>query len=677
MTYKIIMENLLCSSCAGKIENTIKKQVFVEEAVFNLATQTMTISVGDDIDEAELLKKVTKIVDSIENGVNVYYKNKKTVEEKVNYGFYISALGVVIFLIASYFNSVPFIWVGYVFAANRIIKSAFTSIIHKSLFDENTLMFIATLAAMYIKEYYEGIAVLLFYSIGEFFQERAVKKSKDEIQNLVSLKVDTVTVLKGSVQYTTIPEELSIGDVMLIPNGKLIPVDGRVVKGISTLDTAQITGESVPLDVEINSNVISGSINIGQVLEIEVTKSYENSTLYKIINLIENSTANKSETEKFITKFAKYYTPIVTIIAFLLVLVPTIINDANFNEYLYRGAIFLVISCPCALVLSIPLSYFAGIGKSASLGVLYKGSNHLESLTKVKNLFTDKTGTLTKGNFEVTEYTNEEVFAIAASLEKYSLHPIAKAITAAFTGDYIEFSDIVEKPGYGLTAKLNEDTILVGSDKLMKENNIRFMETTGTSIHVAKNSEYLGNIIIKDQIKDTSIEAIKGFQSYGIDIYMLTGDKDDVAKEVATELGINYKSGLLPEEKLSFVESIKGANMFIGDGINDAPSLVNADIGVSMGAGGSDLAIEVADVIVMDDSLLSMFKSFKVSLKTKQIVIQNIVFALGIKLVFLSLGGFGLSTMWMAIFADVGVSLIAVLNSLRILKKDKLNSSLE
>jgi len=665
------MENLLCTSCAGKIEKAVNNLDYVEQADYNLATQTMVVSVNEKQDEDELLTRVTKIVDSIEDGVHVYYRNKKTEMNKTDYGFYISILGVIVFLTASYFSSVPFIWVGYGLAANKIIKKAFSSIIHKSLFDENTLMFIATLAAMYIKEYYEGIAVLVFYSVGEFFQERAVRKSKEEIQNLVSLKVDTVTVVKGFKEYTLTPEELSIGDVMLIPNGKIIPVDGRVVKGISTLDTAQITGESVPVDVSVNSDVISGSINMGQVLEVEVVSSYENSTLYKIINLIENSTSNKSETEKFITKFAKYYTPIVTIIAFLLVLIPTLINNANFNEYLYRGAIFLVISCPCALVLSIPLSYFAGIGKSASLGVLYKGSNHLEALTKVKNLFTDKTGTLTKGNFEVTSYTSEEVLSLAASLEKFSIHPIAKAITNAYKGEFKEFSNIFEKPGYGLTADFGESLLIVGSDKLMAEYNIKYEEVLGTSIHVALGGTYLGNIVIKDQLKSSSIEAVKGFQSHGIDVYMLTGDKDEVAKEVATELGINYKSGLLPDEKLDFVESIEGGNMFIGDGINDAPSLVNADVGISMGAGGSDLAIEVADIIVMDDSLMSMYKSFKVALKTKQIVIQNIVFALGIKLVFLSLGGLGLSSMWMAIFADVGVSLIAVLNSLRILKKDQ------
>jgi Cd2+/Zn2+-exporting ATPase len=665
------MENLLCTSCAGKIEKAINKLEYVDQADYNLATQTMTLETNNGVEDQVMLKQVTKIVDSIETGVTVYFKNKRIVEEKTDYGFYMAVIGVIIFLFASFFNSVPFIWVGYLFAANKIIRKAISSVIHKSLFDENTLMFIATLAAMYIKEYYEGIAVLVFYSVGEYFQERAVKKSKKEIENLVNLKVDTVTVIRGLKEYQVNPEELSIGDVMLIPNGKLIPVDGIVTKGQSSLDTAQITGESLPHDVIVNDNVISGSINIGAVLQVEVTNTYENSTLYKIISLIENSTSNKSDTEKFITKFAKYYTPIVAVIAALLVLVPTIINQANFNEYLYRGAIFLVISCPCALVLSIPLSYFAGIGKSASLGVLYKGSNHLEALTKTKNLFTDKTGTLTKGNFEVDSFTNDYVLQLAASLEKFSTHPIAKAIQAAYTGELVQFEDIEEKPGFGLSAKLDGKNLVLGNEKLLNEYGIEVPQTIGTSVYVALDNEYLGNVIIKDQLKESSIEAVKGFLSHGIEVYMLTGDKDDVAKEVATELGIHYKSGLLPDEKLAYMDSIDGENIFIGDGINDAPSLVNSDVGISMGAGGSDLAIEVADVIVMDDSLMSMFKSFEVSLKTKQIVIQNIVFALGIKLVFLGLGGFGLSSMWMAIFADVGVSLIAVLNSLRILKREQ------
>ena len=671
MTYKIIMDNLLCTSCAGRIEKTINSLDFVDEAVFNLATQTMILSTNSKVEEDELLTKVTKIVDSLETGVDVYYKNKKTVKRSKDYSLYVTLLGVIVFLAFAQFDNVLLMYLGYALAANRIIKKSVMSIIHKTMFDENTLMFIATIAAMYIKEYYEAVAVIIFYSVGEFFQERAVKKSKNEIENLISLKVDTIKIVRGFKEYFIDPEQLKVGDIMVIPKGKLVPVEGVVSKGNSSIDSSQITGESIPNVVTIGDEIISGSINIGQMLEVEVVKTYENSTLAKIIDLIENSTANKSETEKFITKFARYYTPAVSIVALLLVLIPTLINQGNFNEYLYRAAIFLVISCPCALVLSIPLSYFAGIGKSASIGVLYKGSNHLETLTKVKNLFTDKTGTLTKGNFEVTEYSSNEALQIAASIERYSTHPIAKAVTKKFKGEYLALEEVTETTGKGLSAKLNEEVIHVGSKSFMDDLGIEVQELSGSVVYIIRNNKSLGHIIIKDQLKQSSIEAINGFKKHGIDIYMLTGDKDEVAAEVAGELGINYKSGLLPDQKLDFMNVIKGESLFIGDGINDAPALVNADVGVSMGARGSDLAIEVADIIVMDDSLSTFFKSFEIAFKTKRIVIQNITFALGIKIVFLSLGGFGLSTMWMAIFADVGVSLIAVLNSLRILKKDK------
>lgn len=666
MTYKIIMENLLCTSCAGKIEKTVNNLEYVEEANYNLATQTMTLSTNKKMEDDDLLNNVTKIVDSIEDGVIVYFKNQKKEVKKTDYGLYVSILGVIMFLVFAYLDMTAGIYLSYVLTANKIIRKSISSVIHKSMFDENTLMFIATMAAMYIQEYYEAIAVLVFYSVGEFFQERAVHKSRKEISNLVSLKSDKVKVVKGLKEYIKEPEELELGDVMLIPKGKLIPVEG-ISRGITSLDTAQITGESVPLHVVKGDKVISGSINMGETIEVEVTKLYQDSTLYKVIDLIENSTANKSETEKFITKFAKYYTPIVSIIALMIVVIPTLINVNNFNEYLYRGAIFLVISCPCALVLSIPLSYFAGIGKSASLGVLYKGSNHLETLTKVKNLFTDKTGTLTKGVFEVTDFTSNEVLTLAASIERFSTHPIGNAIVSAFNSEFEKIENVKEEAGKGLTGLYNNEELVVGSKNYMEEFGITV--SNNHSVHVALNNEYLGYVEIKDTLKDSSLEAIEGFKQYGIEVYMLTGDQSNVASEIAETLDIHYESGLLPDEKLRLMEEKDGQSIFIGDGINDAPSLANADVGVSMGMGGSDLAIEVADVIVMDDSLLSMFKSYKIALKTRAIVLQNIIFALGIKLVFLGLGGLGMTSMWMAIFADVGVSLLAVLNSLRILRK--------
>ncbi|XMB86238.1 heavy metal translocating P-type ATPase [Mycoplasmatota bacterium WC44] len=673
MKYKIIMEGLVCTGCAGKIETAINKLDFIEVAEYNLVSQTMSIETNKNVNDVELLKTVTKIVDANEDGVTVYYKNHIIKKKKsLDVGYLLMGIGLIIFMFGVFYNISYLFYLGYIFFANKIIKKSFVSLKNKSIFDENTLMFIATVAAMYIGEYYEAIAVLLFYTVGEYFQNRAVKKSKGEIENLISLKIDSVTVLKGIKKIIKTPEELTIGEVLLIKVGDQVPVDAKVVKGNTNLDTSAMNGESKPTFVSTGDEIISGCINLSNVIEVEVVRTFENSTLSKVIELIENSTLNKSNTEMFITKFAKYYTPFVTLTALLLVAIPTLINVSNFNEYLSRGAVFLVISCPCALVLSIPLSYFAGIGKSASEHVLFKGSNFLESLTNVSDIFTDKTGTLTHGNFKVSSYTSKEVLHLAASIEEYSNHPVAEAIKEENKHDVLIISDIQEVAGMGVTGKYKDQQLIVGNDKLMEMNDITVKEiSSGTVIHVALNKEYLGFIIITDQLKESSVTAINELIKMNINVHMLTGDNESVASEISKKLGINYYSSLLPEEKVNIVKNYesKGNKLFVGDGINDAPALANVDIGVSMGKKGSDLAIEVADVIVMDDNLTSLVKSIKISKVTKSIVIQNIIFALGIKVLFLILGGFGVTTMWMAIFSDVGVSLLAVLNALRILYK--------
>ncbi|XMB67879.1 heavy metal translocating P-type ATPase [Mycoplasmatota bacterium zrk1] len=670
MKYQVIMDGLMCTGCAGKIEKEINKLNYIKEANYNLANQIMNIETNGSIDTEIMLEVMANIVDSIEDGVNVYYKGTNSKNRKRDFSYLFILVGIIVFSLGYFLNEHIFFYIGYSLVASKIVKKSILSIKNRYILDENTLMLIATLAALYIKEYWEAVAVLIFYSIGEYFQNRAVKKSRSEIEGLISLKVDQVTVLKGIKQITKTPDELKIGDILLIKVGEQIPVDSVIVKGDTMFNTSAMTGESMPLIAEEGTKILSGFINISKVIEVKVIKTFKDSALSKIVDLIENSTNTKSNTEMFITKFAKFYTPLVVIVAFLLVLVPSIISLSNFNSYLYRAAVFLVISCPCALVLSIPLSYFAGIGKSASQNVLFKGSNYLELLTKVKDVFLDKTGTITYGNFKVQTYTSDRILQLAASIERYSKHPIAEAIQEKNRLDLLEIKEIKEIAGHGLVGLYHGKTLLVGNDKLMNQYSVNgYNEGDGTTVHIAYDNIYLGKIVIVDEIKESSINAIGELNKNGINVHMLTGDSSEVAEKVSNTLEIDYHASLLPEDKVNIIKEHKsaGEKVFIGDGINDAPALLNADIGISMGKKGSDLAIEVADVIIMDDSLTSFVKAISISKVTRKIVYQNIIFALGIKLLFLVLGGFGITTMWMAIFSDVGVSLLAVMNALRIL----------
>ncbi|MCK5761870.1 MAG: cadmium-translocating P-type ATPase, partial [Candidatus Izimaplasma sp.] len=448
-------------------------------------------------------------------------------------------------------------------------------------------------------------------------------------------------------------------------------VDGICIKGATSLNTSALTGEAKLKNVKVGDYILSGNLNVGTVIEIEASKEYRESTIAKVIDLIENSTNHKAKTENFITKFARYYTPAVTFAAFLMFLLPTIADSANYQDYIYRAAIFLVISCPCALVLSIPLSYFAGIGAAAKEGILFKGSTFLHMMTNVDSIGIDKTGTLTHGNFTVGEYSNDETLKIAASIERFSNHPIAKSIVEHYNGDFYNYENIEEIPGFGLVVKDKKGTILVGNRKLMNKHKVKVKDKKvmiGSNVFVSKYGKYLGRVIVRDQIKSSSLNVIRRLnRKYSIT--MLTGDNNLIAKEVAESLGgIRYESNLLPEEKVKVFNEIesKKLKMYIGDGINDAPLLKNADIGVAMG-NGSEIALDVADIIIMNDNLNLLEKAFSISRKTKNIVYQNIIFSLSIKFLFLGLAGLGYSKMWMAIFADVGITLIAVLNSLRLI----------
>jgi len=667
MKCQIVLEGLICTSCAGKVQNEVEKLEYIEKANYSIASQIMEVCTNSDIEEEKILSDVKRIVDDIEDGVVVRRRWEKTDKKKVTISNLLFFVGLIIFLIAVIFDTDYLYLIGYILTANKILRRTYNNARKKIFFDENTLMVIATMSALYIQEYIEAIAVVVLYTIGEYFQNRAVNKSRNEIENLINLKVTEVTVVNGIKQYTKRPEEVEVGDIILVKTGEQVPVDGIVI-GSTEFDSSSITGEAMPLVIS-NDEVLSGYINIGSVVEIKTTKKYKESTLARIIDLVENATSTKTKTEQFITKFAKYYTPIVVIVAFLIVLIPSLISYSNFNDYLYRSAIFLVISCPCALVISVPLSYFAGVGKASSLKVLFKGSNMLDDILSVKEVFLDKTGTLTYGEFSLVE-PNDELLRLAASIEIYSNHPLAKTIVKENRQELFDVSEVNEVPGMGLTGLIGNLSLVVGKREFLIENGIEVTDQeANTETFIAYNNIYKGKLIFKDKLKSTSVTAIKRLQNKGIRIHMLTGDNNVVAQEVAEELGIEYRGSLLPEDKLNILSKYQsvGKKMFVGDGINDAPVLKQSDIGVAMGQRGSDLAIEVADVVIMDDNLMSLSSTIDIATFTKRVVLQNIVFALGIKLLFLLLGGFGMTSMWMAIFADVGVSLLAILNALRIL----------
>ena len=680
MIKKVIMKNLICSNCASKIEKALANLDYIKSASFNFPNQVMLVDATDSYNDNDAIKEIKEIVDSIEDGVETYPYEQRHLKETVKNveSYYSIFIGLAIYIVGFIFDHfdipwgfIPLFWIGYSFISYKILLKTIKGIKRKDFFNENTLMFIATIAAMFLQFYYEAILVIIFYTLGEYLQHRAVFKSKQEVSALLDLKIEYANVLIDGKVIIRDPLSIKKGDIIIVKNGEKIPVDGVCIKGVTSLNTSALTGEAKLTNVKVGDYILSGNLNVGTVIEIEASKEYRESTIAKVIDLIENSTNHKSKTENFITKFARYYTPAITFAAFLMFLIPTIVDSANYQEYIYRAAIFLVISCPCALVLSIPLSYFAGIGAAAKQGILFKGSTFLHMMTNVDSIGIDKTGTLTHGNFTVGEYSNDETLKLAASIERYSNHPIAKSIIEHYKGDYYDFENVEEIPGLGLVVKDSNGTILVGNRKLMNKHKIKVKDKKvmiGSNVFVSKYGKYLGRVIVKDQIKSSSLNVIRRL-SRKYNITMLTGDNNLIAKEVAETLGgINYESNLLPEDKVNIFNNIKSKKikMYIGDGINDAPLLKNADIGVAMG-NGSEIALDVADVIIMNDDLNLLEKSFKIAKKTKNIVYQNITMSLGVKFTFLILASIGIGTMLTAIFADVGITLIAVVNSLRII----------
>ncbi len=576
--------------------------------------------------------------------------------------------------------------IAYIIVGFDIVKKAIKNITKGEIFDENFLMTIATIGAFGIGEFPEAVAVMLFYQIGELFQSYAVNKSRKSITNLMNIRPDYANIEKNGELQKVEPNNVKIGDIIVVKPGEKVPLDGIVVDGKSTLDTKALTGEPLPREAIKGEEILSGCINLNGVIKIEVTKEYSESTVSKILDLVENASSKKSKSENFITKFAQYYTPIVVIIALLLAIIPPlIIKDAIFSDWLYRALSFLVVSCPCALVISIPLSFFGGIGGASKIGVLIKGSNYLEAIANTEIFVFDKTGTLTKGVFEVQkikaiDISEEELLKITAYSENYSNHPIALSIKKAY-GKEIDEKQIVktqELPGLGIISKIEEKEILVGNEKLMKEKQIKFTKSNevGTILYVAIEGKYVGYILIADKIKDDSVKLIKELKKNNIkQTVMLTGDRKDVGEYVAEKLKLDkVYTELLPTGKVEKVENLlkekskKGKLAFVGDGINDAPVLAISDIGIAMGGLGSDAAIEAADVVIMTDEPSKIVDTIHLSKKTMRIVKENIIFAISIKIFILILSAFGISTMWGAVFADVGVSIIAILNALRVLR---------
>ena len=583
---------------------------------------------------------------------------------------------------------IPYLVIGY-----DILKKAFKGIKNKQVFDENFLMAVATIGAILLGDYKEGVAVMLFYQIGELFQSYAVGKSRRNISELMDIRPDYANLESDGEVKEVSPYDVAIGSIIVVKPGEKVPLDGEVIEGHASLDTSALTGESVPREVKPGDEIISGCINNSGVLRIKTSKEFSESTVSKILDMVENASSKKSKSENFISKFAKVYTPAVCYSALALAVIPPIISffvigNANIGTWIYRALTFLVISCPCALVISIPLTFFAGIGGASKAGVLIKGSNYLEALSNATVVAMDKTGTLTKGVFEVTKVvpvgiSEEELIKNAAFAESYSSHPISISLKKAYGKDIneSEVSDVTEIAGHGVTAKVGSDVVSVGNAKLMKSQNVEYIEDNepGTVCHVTVNGRYAGYILISDKLKETSQEAISQMASCGIKkTVMLTGDAKSVADKIAAELGISeVHSELLPGDKVAIVEKLlseKSENdklVFVGDGINDAPVLSRADIGIAMGALGSDAAIEAADVVLMDDDPKKIPLAIKISRKCIKIVYENIYFAIGIKLICLLLGAIGIANMWFAIFADVGVMIIAVLNAIRALKVGK------
>ena len=700
-----ILRGLDCPNCAAKIEKEVGQLDGVGASSINLMKQTLTIHIEPDC-AASVAKQIEAIVHSHEPEVTVSEytagasasveaadddRDGRNMVMRLMTGAVIFAVGIILSAFTQVSASVylPFLILSYVILGGDVVARAVQNIVKGRIFDENFLMSLSTIGALIIGEYPEAVAVMLFYQVGEYFQSAAVKRSRKSIADLMDIRPDWATVIRAGQWLVVPPETVSIGETIVVKPGEKIPLDGIVLEGTSMLDTKALTGESVPKTVCKDDEVLSGCINQSGVLMIQVTKAFGESTVSKIIELVEHASERKAPTENFITTFARYYTPVVVIIAAILAVIPPLLFHGLWFEWMRRALVFLVISCPCALVISIPLTFFGGIGAASRRGVLVKGSNCLEALNRVQTIVFDKTGTLTKGVFNVTGifpadgFTTAQVLEYAAMAESCSNHPIAKSICSAY-GKKVDqkLEDVQEISGYGICVTADGKKILAGNTRLMDAQSICYTPCgkAGTKVYVAVDGRYAGCILIADEMKKDSKSAIEALKKMGIQkTVMLTGDEEAIGREAAEALGLDaYYAQLLPNQKVEKLEQLDSGKRpgsklaFVGDGINDAPVLARADVGIAMGGLGSDAAIEAADVVLMTDEPSKLVDAIKVARKTKRIVLQNIAMALGVKGVFLILGAFGVAGMWEAVFSDVGVALLAVFNALRMMKKERI-----
>lgn len=716
MKYTFQINNLECANCANKIEVALNKESYIQEAQLNFVLRKLSI-ISEEEDIEKLRNQIEKLADSIEHGVKVLleqdevkhevhtcqdkcdshihehthghehghehtHEHSETLESREKVwmltGLGLFAVGLV--------TKIDWIYIAaYLCVGYDIVYQAARNLLKGRMLDENFLMTIATFAAFAIGEYPEAVAVMAFYKIGEYMQGRAVGYSRKEIAKAMDIRPEFARVIRDGKEMILKPQEVKVGDILEIRAGEKLPLDGEIIEGSTLLDTSMLTGESVPTAVKVGSKVLSGSINKEGVIKVKVSASFKESTVSKILELIENATGKKSKSENFITKFAQWYTPVVVGLAVFVAIVPSLVTG-NWHEWIYTSIVFLVISCPCAIVISVPLGFFAGLGASAHKGVLVKGSNYLEALNTIDTVVLDKTGTITKGQFGITQIVSakeninkEEILKYAALLEQNSNHPIARSIVEAYRKEHEAdlkmqaIEEVKEISGEGILALINGEMILAGNEKLMARYNVKVpkVNAIGSLVYVAANHQYLGCIAVADQIKEDSKAAIAKLKAQGIkQVVMLTGDQKEVAEAVGKEVGVDkVYAQLLPQDKVEKLEEVlkTGKAAFVGDGINDAPVLARADVGIAMGGVGSDAAIEASDVVLMTDELSSIGDVLAVAKRTRSIVIQNITFALGIKIIVMLLSLFGATNMWLAIFADVGVSLLAVMNSIRVL----------
>lgn len=732
-TFKLTLSGLDCANCANKIEDRVNRLELVEEANLNFSTSQLTVLIKESALKTDVITEIKRIVKQLEPHVvveervstQVVHKSSccggscsshteshhgqaghshehshKTLDNESSSKVFSFIkenawllLGVIIFLAIHTFKPVGILevvlyGVSYLLIGGKVLLTAFRNITRGENFDENFLMMVATVGAFAIGEYPEAIAVMLFYEIGELFQSYAVNRSRKSISSLLDIRADHANLVTESGTKEVAPEAVSIGDLIVIKPGERVPLDGEIIEGECYLDTSALTGESIPRLISVGEEILAGCINTNALVKVRVTKVAGESTVARILELVENASSKKAQTEKFITKFARVYTPIVVLLAVLIAIIPPFVFQVNFSTWLYRALSFLVVSCPCALVVSIPLGFFAGLGGASKQGVLVKGGNYLEALNHVETVVFDKTGTLTKGVFKVSQIKpvnmNEaEFIELAAYAESQSTHPIAKSIVDAYTQviDTTVLSQYEEIAGHGIKVFVGDKEVLIGNVKLMQRANLNVAEVDaiGTIIHMVVNQQYVGYMVIADEIKENSKAAIAKLKQHGVSkVVMLTGDHEGVAKKVAAELGVDeVYAGLLPHQKVEHLEEIlahktKDKNVvFVGDGMNDAPVLARADIGVAMGGIGSDAAIEAADVVLMEDDPMALVKAINKAKQTSTILYQNIIFALGVKILVMILVACGLATMWAAVFADVGVTILAVMNSTRALKSKK------